>query len=301
MNKIFYAQVAALMCVSAAFSQPSSRFTRVPIDSVQIDGYRAVRMELRTADGEKATEELSLFKGDKKVMSSFGHNIALYNFGSAGPDSTGKLFAKDINGDSLPEAFITAFTESGFCCNYLSIISLGDELSEIARFELKETDIFYLEDIDGDSIPELLFRDPGFIEWHSYTFEDAPRPLLIWKWREGQYILANNEFSGYLTDQIQAEDLQKLDKQVKQWQKQAEKSGTDAPSTENTPPPELLEVVLDYYYAGMDTTADSLLDANWPENIPGKEEFHGELLDQLNQSPYWKNLHENSLGTNENQ
>ena len=301
MNKIFYAQVAALMFASAAFSQPSSRFTRVPLDSVQIDGYRAVRTELKPADGGEATEELSLFKGDKKVMSSFGHNIALYNFGSAGGDSTGQLFAKDINGDSLPEAIITVFTKSGFCCNYLSIISLGDEFSEIGRFELKETDIFYLEDIDGDSIPELLFRDPGFIDWHSYTFENAPRPLLIWKWRGGQYNLANSEFSGYLTDQIQAEDFQKLDKQVEQWQKQAGKPGTDAASGENAPPPELLEVVLDYYYADMDSTGDSLLDANWPENIPGKEEFHGELLERLNQGPYWKNLHENSLETHENQ
>jgi len=286
-----------LPCI--VFAQSTPRPDNIVLDSIKLDGYRAVRQELRKKDGEKATEELAIYKGNKKVMSSLGRHIELFNFGSTGPDSTGELYARDINGDGFAEAIITTFTESDFCCNYITIISLGENINEIGSFELKEIDIFYLEDIDGDSIPELFFRDPGFIGWR-YSFQDSPRPLLIWKWHEGNYYLANHDYSEYLSAKIGADDFRELDSQIRKWQDRAEKSPSQDTTGLLIPPVKLIEVMLDYYYSGKTQTADSLLDADWPAEIPGKDAFRSELAQRLNECPYWKIMQKGPAETEEN-
>jgi hypothetical protein len=280
--------IAAILIWAFAGTQAvaqKSYYTEV-IDSIDLGDYEGVLSQVIDRETKnKLTQQLTIYKDGRPATTTFSKTLAFFDFHS-GDTKAKPLYHEDINKDGIDEIIIRAHSSGDTCCNMVSIHALKpDKIADITRFDMKEDSIFYIKDIDNDSIPELFFRDAQFAGWHA-PIEKSPMPLLIWKWDDGQYRLANFEFSDYLLAKISDKEIKKLpemvDKRVKEYDAKNE--------YKKYPPAELWGLMLDYIYAGKESMANSVFEKNWPSEIPGKKQFYDEFQKKLKESLYWKGL-----------
>ncbi|MCP4580159.1 MAG: hypothetical protein GY839_00975 [candidate division Zixibacteria bacterium] len=277
----------ALIVILASTSLADPKYNRQVRDSVTIGRYTAITYESVSFEGEKLHEELMIKLGPSPAMSTMSKSIQLYNFGSDADDPSGASYTKDLNGNGTDDIIVVGHTGLGSCCNHISIHSLDEKfLTEIGRFKLLDVDVFYLEDLDKDSLPEIIFRDANFGKWNA-PFDESPMPLLIWKWYEGKYRLANIKFSDYLKGKRDKDNPKKLKKLT---ETRMEKEYDPKHEFYRFPPSLLWGMMLDYIYAGDAEAADSLFNAEWPKEIPGKQEFYDSFQAQLKKGIYWPEI-----------
>lgn len=275
-----------ITCLSLNVFSAQPDMTKEARDTIWLNEYKAVIYDVYDEDGEKKSEMMTLFK-DTRLVNSFGSKtVSLYNFGTSADSAKGEKYRKDINNDGIDEIITIGFTGSGNCCNIITIASLNSNYVELNQFNLREIEVFYFEDLDNDSIPELIFRDAAFINWQA-PFDESPKPLLIWKWLNYSYKLANFKFSDYLLSKITDEDFQELEKLIKV---RVEKEYDPEHKYYNTPPPRLWGIMLEYIYADKSEKADSIFNQYWPEEIPGKDDFYRDFQSRLEKGPYWSQL-----------
>lgn len=294
MKRLIMALLVAGLFLYAPISYGQPNFLRVPRDSIDLGDYKAILYEIYIPIGdtsEKNSEELYISKDDKPAMTTKSITVSMFNFGTEDSTSEGKYY-KDINNDGIDEIIVMGHTGLGSCCMHVSIHGLNEEfISDLGRQELKDLDVFYFEDIDNDSIPEILHGDPHFLRWKA-PFDDSPRPLLIWKWHEGGYRLANFKHADYLLGKITDDDYKLLEKAIA---RRVEKEYNPDHEYYKYPPPALWDLMLDYIYAGESGKADSLFEEYWPEQIPGKEVFYGEFKNHLENGLYWQGITNSSF------
>ncbi len=282
-----FAAIVSIIGLFPVISSAQLSYIREVKDSVTLGQYTAITYDVIGPDKKVDHEEFLLRLGRAPAMSTMCKTVWLYDFAKDTPGSKGPVYSKDINHNGIDEIIVFGNTGLGNCCSHASIHALEDKIArDVGQLDIKYSNDFSFKDLDKDSIPEIIFKDPTFGEWKA-PLEKSPMPLTIWEWHDGRYRLANYRFSDYLLKEITKADLKKLDKQMKQW---AEKDYKADPELYKNPPVKLWEVMLDYIYAGKYDTADSLFKAKWPEQIPGQKEFNGEFQRQLRSGEYWQDL-----------
>jgi hypothetical protein len=278
--------LSAILYLSFQVSYSQPEVEKVPRDTIDLGDYQAILFEIYIPDGkgmEKNSEELYIFKDGKPAMTTHSITVYLHNFGSES-DTSKETYHKDINNDGIDEIIVTGHTGLGSCCNHVSIHSLKQEyIDDLGRFELRDLNVFYFEDIDNDSVPEILHSDPHFLRWKA-PFDDSPRPLLIWKWYKTRYRLANLKHADYMLARITPDNIKSLEKAMVKW---GGKEYNADDEYKRFPPSILWGMMLDYIYAGRAEAADSLYDYYWPDKIPGKEDFYKEFKSHYENGFYW--------------
>jgi len=284
---INFAVITSIIGLFPVMSSAQLSYIREVRDSVTLGQYTAIIYEVTGPDKQVDHEEFLLRLGRAPAMSTMSKTVKLYDFAKDTPGLKSPKYSKDINHDGIDEIIVIGHTGLGNCCSHASIHALGEKIAnDVGRLELKYTDEFSFKDLDKDSIPEILFKDPTFGEWNA-PLEKSPMPMTIWKWHDGRYQLANYRFSDYLLKEITKADLKELDDRMKNW---AEKDYKENPELYKNPPVKLWEVMLDYIYAGKIETADSLFEAKWPEQISGQNKFNREFQTKLRSGVHWQDL-----------
>lgn len=255
-------------------------------ETINLGDYTAIIYNVEEIQKGRVHNEMLLKKGDSPAMSTMSRTIELYDFNGGDKKKSGKNYMKDLNRDGINEIIVIGYTGLGKCCYQVSIHSLGPQLEEIGRFDLQSIDKFQLKDLDKDSIPEFIFKDSHFAKWNAPP-EDAPMPLLIWKYDGKSYRLANYKFSNYLLKQISKKDFEEL---AKLTQKRADKEYNPDDQYLKYPPPKLWGIMLDYIYAGKPDKADSVFNDYWPAKIPGKDKFYQDFKYRLKKDMYRQQL-----------
>lgn len=288
MRRIGFGLILSLLLIAISsnvlYAQPSTK--KIARDSVFFGEYKAITYEYIQPNGLKRTEELLIMKGSQRISSTFSKEISLYNFGKAASVMSEDIYAKDINNDGYNEIVTAGFTGKGNCCTHLTVHSLRSKIAEIGRFKLGKVRDFYLEDIDKDSLLEIISWDANFIEWNT-SFDNSPKPLLIWKWHNNGYRLANFKFSDYILDKTDKNETKELKSLIK---KRVNEEYDPNHKYLKYPPSKLWGIMLDYIYAGKPEKAESIFNKYWPEKIPGKEDFYKKFQEHLKESNYWSAL-----------
>ena len=275
-----------LNCPAQRVQSPDSKINRVYRDSISLGNYVAVLYEIFNKEGDqKLNEEISIYRDGKIAASAYSPEVSLYNF-AQGDKKAKPVYMKDINKDGYNEVIIIGRMGEGNCCYHAGLHRLKpSKFEDITRFDLKQTKDLYLEDIDKDSIPEIVFADANFAEWHA-PLEKSPMPVLIWKWQDNDYRIANYKFADYLAKKLKKDDLAKLSQAMKK--SVSEYKADDM--YKKYPSPLLWSYMLDYIYANKQAKADSIFNDYWPKEIPGKDAFYYEFKKHLEDGFYWEGL-----------
>jgi len=280
-----YRKLASLLLVliikvSFASDIPIEKLTRGPaIDSTFFSEFKAVLYELRGEYYRKALE-LVVYKADTELIDEKYEWLTLYNFCFDLNDTTAKCFSKDINSDWADEIIIIGIGE-GKNAEMAVIYSLADSIKELARFE--DISGFRLKDLDGDNIPELIFRDNSFTGMYVEGY-GAPRPPVIWKWGEEGYQVANFKFSDYIISEF--EKYHPLDsiKSYDQWQCEF-----GIPHCHDQYLRYLFQYTVTYFFAGQYRVAWNIIKEFVPESFPVRKHSRFSITNHT-YSPYWDDI-----------
>lgn len=289
MRKTNLIWVVVISMILAARLSAQTGVNREIRETINLGDFTAIIYNVEDLKSGRIHDEMLLKKGNSPAMSTMSKSIELYDFNSGDKKAKTKQYMKDINRDGINDIIIIGYTGLGKCCYQVSIHSLKPVVEEIGRFDMQAVDKFQLKDLDGDSIPEFIFRDSDFGKWNTPTYEDSPMPLLIWKYDGKSYRVANYKFSKYLLKQISTKELAELPDLAKA------SNATYDPNDDylKYPSPKLWGVMLDYIYAGKPEMAEKVFDDNWPSKIPHKDIFYQNFQARLKKGLYWKQL-ENS-------
>jgi hypothetical protein len=272
-------------------------FETAGIDTFAIGNYQAY-MNYRLYDNQyKARFFLRIVKDTTTIFECGDFDLSFYNFCPDSSDTSKFCYLRNIDSDPAPEMIIRCYTGGNHCCENLLIVSLDD--IPVIKDSPGTNGVAFgdLKDFDGDSIPEYSWSDHSWDWWR--TFRTAfqyqyPRryfPPLIWKWDGYKFRIANFQFPDSL---LNAYDQYIVNEQMKLGNWVIPDSAKVGYSSNDTlplfPPHELINVILAHYYAGDSVGADSILDAFWPNDIPGKAAFYSDFKTYLSKTPYWDSI-----------
>jgi len=271
------------------------------------------------APGESSPGSVDIMKGGrlvKRITPDPGYRFTRYEIGTRTrdykPDDRIKP-GDDITGDGRPNVVIIEFSGGAHCCLWYHILELGKSPKILATISgLHANPIF--EDVDGDGVFEVQVYDWTFAYWRACFFE-SPAPRVILQWQEGKYRVAPelmwNPAPPPEELKAQAESLKReilknlrpatgphpaptttdLDQKIWRTVLQCTQPlpGDYDPETD-TLPAGLWGEMLELIYTGHEDRAWAFLEAAWPEEIDGKENFLRDFRDRLEQSPYWQEM-----------
>jgi len=192
----------------------------------------------------------------------------------------------DITGDGIPDLVVETFSGGAHCCYTYYLYSLGKKFKPIAVLETKDSSLRF-QDLDGDSIYEILGRDYTFAYWQTY-FADSPAPEVILRHTGEGYHLALD----LMRKSPPSEE--ELSKQITDVRRQF---GDPVMETFQDPawrtarvPSSLWETMLDLIYGGNSQVAWDFFSRAWPKNEKGENEFLAAFKAKLQTSPYWADL-----------
>lgn len=180
---------------------------------------------------------------------------------------------RDITGNGIPDMVIKEYTGGAHCCSLTYIFELGDVFRLVAVIPTTHSDGRFTH-LDDDDIPEFVFDDWHFAYWAT-AFAGSPSPEMILRYQDGAYRPAID-----LLRQPAPEGT-KLEEQAQRIQQLFLKSNDLS---------ELLEVMLNLIYSGHANLAWKFLDAAWPLELAGKDEFLTAFLHKLSANIYWPEL-----------
>lgn len=186
---------------------------------------------------------------------------------------------QDITGNGIPNMVIKEYTGGAHCCSLTYIFELGDVFRLVAVIPTTHSDGRFVH-LDDDDIPEFVFDDWHFAYWAT-PFAGSPSPEIILRYEDGVYRPAIDLLRRPAPEQA------KLEKQAQRIQQSFwESDGL----------PELLEIMLDLIYSGHADLAWKFLDAAWPPDFAGKDEFLIAFLHELSANVYWPELQTLNVG-----
>jgi hypothetical protein len=212
----------------------------------------------------------------------------MYNFNYDANGVKKPRYIEDINGDKKGEIIFEVSTggsggdESAFI---YTVDTIATKIGDFGELD-KELRGFGLEDIDGDGIYEVVFGDNHFNYW-PYGNGAMASVILVWKWDGKIYRLANFKLHDVLIRRIFNDQLFTYFGGPNEPNMVG--PGFD-PANEMSYPNELMEAMLNLFYAGDSIQAERLFNTVWPDSIPRKQEFYDIFMRQMTSSPHWQEL-----------
>jgi hypothetical protein len=267
-------------------------FTTDGIDTIAIGGYQGY-VYYRYENKHKINFNIRIVNDTASVLERGAFEVGLYNFCQDSINAADTCYLKNIDDDSYPEMIIRCYGGGNHCCEDLIVISLQDSAIILDSLQTDYSPFGLIKDLDGDSIPEYVWSDPSWDWWKTFrsAFETGAGryyPDLVWKWDGARYRIANYKFPGILLNEYIIHLRNKLE--ISEIPDSLKKGYDPSDSTPMFPPPELVNIMVAYHYAGDIAQADSIFDNFWPDNIPGKTAFYSDLKEYLISTPYWDQI-----------
>jgi hypothetical protein len=247
-------------------------------------------------DMEAGTGEIEIYKGDKEVYREDGFKFNLGLVNDDIPEGALVKPGKDITGDGVPDLVISHWSGGAHCCFDYYVFSLGDQFSQIAKIENRDSDLGKFIDVDGDGVLEFIGSDWTFAYWH-VSFAGSPAPDVIYQFKDGQYRIALEKMRRSLdADKHKAllkeikHDIENISKDKEDLRKMKEDDVLGWSDGNVGVPPEVWGYMLDLIYSGNASEALSLIDEVWPPGAAGKDDFLKDFLAQLAESPHWNEI-----------
>jgi hypothetical protein len=283
----FIAAYMALVALMPVTAMAQTDTLRVPKDTVYFDVFRAEYFTLKVEENWWLGQ-IDIFLGNKKLMTSPAWNWGPWFEGFC--QKPPPCFYKDITGDGIGEVIIwyPSGGNDGRGSSFIYTLNSAESSAVmIGTFDgiEKGYDRICAEDLDGDSIPEVISYNRVWECWN-IPCAGSFAPTLIWKWTGGEYRLANFKLDDYLINNRYYRVTDDTKKAVDWWVKEAYKN----PGYGQPYPPDVWMPVLEYIYAGRFREADSVFNALWPAELSEKEECYMELWQHVHSDPMWPEL-----------
>jgi hypothetical protein len=275
--QFLYAQIEpSNVACSSKFHQHS-----VTVDGYVFKTYQELNLKNESACLEVARAGKVVFRKVKE-----GGEFSLGQEAQPEYKVPGILPGTDVTGRGHPNMIASYYSGGGHCCTSILLFELEPQLNLLVTLDTSDNDIAHFERDPQDGGFDFINWDEIFAYWHS-SFNGSPMPKLIFR-------PASDE-KGNLAFRL---DLKKMSIQaptVQEWQrdfisKAREAFAPGAPFENYNAGPELWKPMLDLIYCGHADWAWKLVDAVWPADKPGKEEFLDEFCGQLAKSEYWPDL-----------
>ena len=192
----------------------------------------------------------------------------------------------DVTGRGHPDMIDSYYSGGGHCCTSVLLFELEPNLSLLSKLEVGDSDISHFE----RDLPHAGYRfitwDEPFAYWHT-SFAESPMPKLILK-------PVSDEKVG-LSFKLDLKEMRRKPPSDREWTNNYLAHAKSAfaphgPVDGEYPSSDLWKPMLDWIYGGQADWAWKLVDAAWPTDRPGKDQFLKEFCGQLAQSPYWLEL-----------
>ena len=218
-----------------------------------------------------------ILKDDHRV---FGQHGGRFSISSINRENTKvPLFpiGHDITGDGNPNVAIYEWTGGAHCCFNVFLFEIGDKFRQVAAVYGKDS-IPRFDDIDGDSIPEVVIHDCTYAYWPQ-SFASSPAPRVILRWDGKSYRVARDMMR---QPRPSIQDLKtKADEIRKKWGQGYNRSSI---------PVELWGYALELMYAGHEDLGWQFIKMGWSEKFPLDSDLLEELRSLMASSPYWQQL-----------
>jgi hypothetical protein len=227
---------------------------------------------VRIAAPQYALEDILLvYKNDRLIYIQRGEHLGIA--GAYQRKDPLAPLGRDITGNGIPNMVIKEYTGGAHCCSFTYIFELSDVFRLVAVIPTTHSDGNFAH-LDDDDIPEFVFNDWHFAYWAT-SFAGSPSPEMILRYQDGTYRPAIDLL------RQPAPEWAELEEQAQRMRKSFWESGGL---------PELLETMLDLIYSGHADLAWKFLDAAWPSEFAGKDEFLIAFLHKLSANIYWPEL-----------
>ena len=264
-------------------------------ESVMSQVYGTLRREHRKGDytvrfymlEDEFREHAEVWRGDELVWTRVSGFIEL----------PGERYSEGMIDDAVRQALeadenllvITEFTGGLHCCTYVHVLRLKPEFKVLESIAgLHSFPLF--NDLDGDGTLEVAVQDWTFAYWKA-SFAESPAPVVVLKLDGERFRVApelmRHDPPPFAALAQRAAEILSDDR----WEEYKTERGVLT-----GPPPQLWTVMLDLIYTGHWSLAFRFLDMAWPDDVEGKEVFARAFVEQLQSSPYWKDILELMYG-----
>lgn len=233
----------------------------------ELPGGYVAQLSPATDDAHAGQCRAAITSGDQKTaFEAYGYEVQL-----------NPVSGKDVNADEKPDAVIEAHPQKGQCCWSYYIVSLGEPAALLRQITTSVPLTF--EDRLGDGKIEIWGRDNAFDGVENFAHADSPTPLVFFRMRgDTIYNVSNLFWDDYQREINQARDG--LPRSVVEDMTKTENDDPNKPgggshggSGDPHDPKEIallrakaaiLEIALDYLYAGHGQDAWKTISEMWP-------------------------------------
>lgn len=284
------------LAASSAFAQVDT--VRTPTDTLYFAGYTAIYYRVEDVPEKNLwMNEWSVYLCDKKLLTTmmWSPGLGFYNY-YYNPDGSGQpCYFRDINNDGKGEIIFQANSGGNDGRASTIVYSLDTAATKICELDglNKGLGPAWLDDLDYDSIPELVTNDRHYECWPDGC-AGSPAPYLVWKWDGNQYRLANFKLSNIILDKLLNLGPANFTKMINAIEQDTSKIRNFNPNDEYNYPVELISNMLNLCYDGRKAAVDSLLEFSWAKDDTTKSMFEKIYWKKVNSSYYWKDLQQSN-------
>jgi hypothetical protein len=144
------------------------------------------------------------------------------------------------------------------------------------------------EDLDGDSLPEIILVDWTFGDWPG-SFATSPTPKVILRWKNGKFIPDERLMK------ISAPSIEDLKREAESISNDDDWDIVYNPDQffwSHYIPRQLFQRALDLMYGGHEEVGRKFIQMGWSKKYPVNKELLVEFDELLSKSPYWKVIKE---------
>ncbi len=197
------------------------------------------------------------------------------------------ISVKDITGNGKPDFVVNEYTGGAYCCYVIYVFELGVPIKLLAEVDGMFTAPQF-EDLDGDSLPEIILVDWTFEGWPG-SFATSPTPKVILRWKNGKFIPDERLMK------IPAPSIEDLKREAESISNDDDWDIVYNPDQifwSHYIPRQLFQRALDLMYGGHEEVGRKFIQMGWSKNYPVNKELLVEFDELLSKSPYWKVIKE---------
>lgn len=254
--------------------------------SVTVDGYVFKTYQELTTDDESACLEVT--HAGKAVFRKIEEGGEFSLGQKAQPEYGVPAISPgtDLTGRGHPNMIASYYSGGAHCCTSILLFELEPKLRLISTLETGDSDVAHFERNMQEGTYYFIAWDEPFAYWHA-CYLCSPMPKVILK--------PLSDTKGNLVFQLDLKKMLIHAPTEQEWQrdflpKAREAFAPGAPFEKYYVGSQLWKPMLNLIYGGQADWAWKLVDAVWPADMSGKNEFLGEFCGQLTQSEYWPDL-----------